>query len=111
MPEDFRCGPTTYRNPPSKKRTESVTDGKFDEYGQRSEVDVPACAMLKQGIETVSEPRQRPALIGQLNMFDRKLLTMQKTSPAYGTQGKHTLCVKVVDVFGCDTSIALEALV
>jgi adenine-specific DNA-methyltransferase len=29
----------------------------------------------------------------------------------YEQVGKHTLCVKVVDVFGCDTSITLEVTV
>ncbi len=26
----------------------------------------------------------------------------------YDKRGKHTICVKVVDVFGCDTSITVE---
>jgi adenine-specific DNA-methyltransferase len=27
----------------------------------------------------------------------------------YDKPGEHTICVKVVDVFGCDTSITVEA--
>jgi adenine-specific DNA-methyltransferase len=26
----------------------------------------------------------------------------------YAKAGKHTVCVKVVDVFGCDTSITID---
>ena len=36
-------------------------EGKYDEFGNRREVDVAACAMPMQRIETVDEPRQRAA--------------------------------------------------
>jgi hypothetical protein len=42
----------------------------------------------------------------------RKERALKLTSDAghvYETPGKHTICVKVVDVFGCETSMTLEA--
>ena len=47
-------------------RTELVWEGKYDEYGNRREVDIAACAMPMQKIETVDEPRQRAAAEGQI---------------------------------------------
>jgi len=42
---------------------------------------------------------------------DRSLKTVSEAGHAYETPGKHTICVKVVDVFGCDTSMTLEVSV
>jgi hypothetical protein len=39
---------------------------------------------------------------------DRSLKTVSDAGHVYDKPGKHNICVKVVDVFGCDTSIALE---
>ncbi len=39
---------------------------------------------------------------------DRSLKTVSAAGHVYDKRGKHILCVKVVDVFGCDTSITLE---
>jgi hypothetical protein len=39
---------------------------------------------------------------------DRTLKTVSDAEFAYDRTGKHTACVKVVDVFGCDTSITVE---
>jgi len=52
--------------------TELVWDGKYDEYGNRREVDVASCAMPMQKIETVDEPRQRAAAGGTLEMFEKQ---------------------------------------
>lgn len=38
---------------------------------------------------------------------DRSLKTVNHAEHTYA-RGRHTICVKVVDIFGCDTSIALE---
>jgi len=54
-------------------RTELVWDGKYDEFGNRREVDVAACAMPMQKIETVDEPRQRAAAEGNLELFEEQL--------------------------------------
>ncbi|MBE2181621.1 MAG: site-specific DNA-methyltransferase [Chthoniobacterales bacterium] len=68
----FHWGPTN-PHPLSKMRTELVWDGKYDEFGNRREVDVAACAMPMQKIETVDEPRQRAAAAGNLELFERQL--------------------------------------
>lgn len=39
---------------------------------------------------------------------DRSLRTVSDAGHTYAKAGKHTICVKVVDVFGCDTSITVE---
>ncbi|RWJ32021.1 site-specific DNA-methyltransferase [Mesorhizobium sp.] len=39
---------------------------------------------------------------------DRGLKTVSDAEFVYERSGKHTACVKVVDVFGCDTSITVE---
>lgn len=39
---------------------------------------------------------------------DRSLKTVSDAEFTYDKPGKHTACVKVVDVFGCDTSISVE---
>jgi adenine-specific DNA-methyltransferase len=40
---------------------------------------------------------------------DRSLKTVSDAAYEYSKPGPHTICVKVVDVFGCDTSITVEA--
>ncbi len=39
---------------------------------------------------------------------DRTLKTVSDAAHGYNKTGKHTICVKVVDVFGCDTSVTVE---
>ncbi|TYR36067.1 site-specific DNA-methyltransferase [Mesorhizobium microcysteis] len=39
---------------------------------------------------------------------DRSLKTISDADFSYNKPGKYTACVKVVDVFGCDTSISVE---
>lgn len=39
---------------------------------------------------------------------DRSLRTVSDAGHVYDKTGKHMICVKVVDVFGCDTSITLD---
>ncbi len=39
---------------------------------------------------------------------DRSLKTVSDAGHVYDKPGKHTICVKVVDVFGCDTSVTLD---
>ncbi|MGI8978481.1 MAG: hypothetical protein ACR2FY_04585 [Pirellulaceae bacterium] len=42
---------------------------------------------------------------------DRSLKTTSDAGHVYDKKGKHLICVKVVDVFGCDTSIIVEVKV
>ena len=46
-------------HPLSQLKTELVWDGKYDEYGNRREVDIAGVAMPLQKIETIDEPRSR----------------------------------------------------
>jgi hypothetical protein len=39
---------------------------------------------------------------------DRSLKTVSAAAHKYSRPGKYTACVKVVDTFGCDTSITVE---
>ncbi len=57
-------------HPLSTRKTELVWEGKYDEYGNRREVDLAGAAMPLQKIETVDEPRQRALVQGTL--FDEK---------------------------------------
>ena len=44
-------------HPLSKMKTELVWEGKYDEYGNRREVDIASSAMPLQKIETIDGPR------------------------------------------------------
>ncbi len=41
-------------HPLSTRKTELIREGKYDEYGNRREVDIAGCAMPMQKIETTS---------------------------------------------------------
>jgi len=86
MSELKKYGPDN-PHPLSTRKTELVWEGKYDEYGNRREVDIAGCAMPMQKIETIDEPDSR---LKPLGLFDL---------------GK---AHKVVDIFGCDTSITVE---
>ncbi len=58
-------------HPLSGMRTELVWEGKYDEYGNRREVDVAGCAMPMQKIETVDQPRSEAAALGQMDLFEK----------------------------------------
>jgi len=49
-----------------------VWEGKYDEYGQRREVDIAGCAMPMQKIESIDEPRREAAAAGQLSLFEQE---------------------------------------
>ena len=70
-------------HPLSKMTTELVWEGKYDEFGNRREVDIAGCSMPMQRIETVDEPRQRAAAEGQTDMFERKLLKVREDTPSW----------------------------
>jgi hypothetical protein len=46
-------------HPLSTRKTELVWEGKYDEFGNRREVDIAGCAMPMQKIETIDEPASR----------------------------------------------------
>ena len=57
-------------HPLSQMRTELVWEGKYDEFGNRREVNVAGLAMPLQKIETIDEPRSRAQAQGSL--FDEQ---------------------------------------
>ncbi|MCG3125571.1 MAG: hypothetical protein CHACPFDD_00396 [Phycisphaerae bacterium] len=59
-------------HPLSTLKTELVWEGKYDEYGNRREVDVAGCAMPLQKIETIDQPRSEAAAAGQLALFEKQ---------------------------------------
>jgi DNA modification methylase len=59
-------------HPLSQLRTGLVWEGKYDEFGNRREVDVAGCSMPMQKIETIDQPRSEAAAAGQLEMFDKR---------------------------------------
>jgi adenine-specific DNA-methyltransferase len=61
-----------HAHPLSQMRTELVGEGKYDEYGQRREVDIAGCAMPMQKIERIDEPRREAAASQQLTLFEQQ---------------------------------------
>ena len=67
-PDAVRYGPDN-PHPLSTRKTELVWEGKYDEYGNRREVDVAGCAMPMQRIETIDQPRsEAAAAVGGLSI-------------------------------------------
>ncbi len=54
-------------HPLSTRKTELIWEGKYDEYGNRREVDIAGCAMPMQKIETIDELTSR---LKPLGLFD-----------------------------------------
>ncbi|MDY6911488.1 MAG: site-specific DNA-methyltransferase [Chloroflexota bacterium] len=61
-------------HPLSQMKTELVWEGKYDEFGNRREVDIAGSAMPLQKIETVDQPRSEAAAAGaqQLSLFEKQ---------------------------------------
>lgn len=57
-------------HPLSQRKTELVWEGKYDEFGNRREINISGLAMPLQKIETIDEPRSRAVAQGKL--FDEK---------------------------------------
>ena len=60
-------------HPLSKMRTELVWEGKYDDYGNRRDVDVAGLAMPMQKIETIDEPRRQAVASGKLALFETEM--------------------------------------
>ncbi|ATS18281.1 site-specific DNA-methyltransferase [Parathermosynechococcus lividus PCC 6715] len=71
MPQQPTYGPHN-PHPLSQMRTELIWEGKYDEYGNRREVDIAGCAMPMQKIESIDEPRRAAAATGQLELFEQQ---------------------------------------
>lgn len=66
-------------HPLSTMKTELVWEGKYDEWGNRREVDIAGCAMPMQKIETIDQPRSEAHASGEGALFDQ---VMRKTRAA-----------------------------
>ena len=74
----------------SQMRTELVWEGKYDEYGDRREVDIADCAMpfasafrlRLQKIEGIDEPRREAIASQQLGLFEQQNPRVDDLSPA-----------------------------
>jgi adenine-specific DNA-methyltransferase len=82
MTEKPRYGPAN-PHPLSQLKTELVWEGKYDEYGNRRVVDIAACAMPMQKIETIDEPRSRAAAEGQIELFEKTQARIREESGQY----------------------------
>jgi len=60
-------------HPLSKMKTELVWEGKYDEFGNRREIDIAGLSMPMQKIETVDQPRSEAAAAGQLDVFEKEM--------------------------------------
>jgi adenine-specific DNA-methyltransferase len=59
-------------HPLSKIRTELVWEGKYDEYGNRREVEIAGSDMPLQKVEAIDEPRSSAEGVGQTDLFKKK---------------------------------------
>ncbi|HNP35837.1 MAG TPA: site-specific DNA-methyltransferase [Woeseiaceae bacterium] len=57
-------------NPLSEMRSELIWEGKYDEYGNRREVDIATLQMPMQKIETIDQPRSEAAACDQLELYE-----------------------------------------
>lgn len=60
-------------HPLSTLKTELVWEGKYDEYGNRRQVDIAGCTMPMQRIETIDEPRRQAIANGKLSLFESQI--------------------------------------
>ena len=65
MSDNTTFGPDN-PHPLSRMKTELVWEGKYDEFGNRREVDLAGLAMPLQKIETIDEPRSRAEAQGSM---------------------------------------------
>jgi adenine-specific DNA-methyltransferase len=59
-------------HPLSKIRTELVWEGKYDEYGNRREVEIAGSDMPLQKVEAIDEPCSSAEGMGQIDLFKKK---------------------------------------
>jgi len=105
-------------HPLSTLRTELVWEGKYDEYGNRREVDIAGCAMpfalafrlRLQKIESIDEPRRAAAATGQWSRFERQNPRMDDLSPAETLRERNRLFACVAQPFWGDNKLAMASL-
>jgi len=60
-------------HPLSQMKTELIWEGKYDEFGNRREIDIAGCSMPMQKIETVDQPRSEAIASGNLELFENEI--------------------------------------
>jgi len=71
MTQETHYGPSN-PHPLSKIKTELIWGGKYDEYGNRREVDIAGCDMPLQKIEAIDEPRSSAEGAGEMELFKKQ---------------------------------------
>ena len=71
MSEGPEYGPNN-PHPLSQVKTELVWEGKYDEYGNRREVEVAGADLPLQKVESIDEPRSSAEGKGQMELFEKK---------------------------------------
>ena len=71
MAEGPQYGPNN-PHPLSRLKTELVWEGKYDEYGNRREVDVAGADLPLQKVESIDQPYQAAQGGGQLGLWEQK---------------------------------------
>ncbi len=61
-------------HPLSTRKTELVWEGKYDEYGNRREVDIAGCAMPMQKIETIDRLSQTGRVLRWKWRYEDKII-------------------------------------
>jgi len=59
-------------HPLSQVKTELIWEGKYDEHGNRREVDVAGCVFPLQKVESIDEPRSHAEGVGQIDLFKKQ---------------------------------------
>lgn len=59
-------------HPLSQVKTELIWEGKYDERGNRREVDVAGCVLPLQKVESIDEPRSHAEGAGQMDLFKKQ---------------------------------------
>jgi adenine-specific DNA-methyltransferase len=59
-------------HPLSRIKTELIWEGKYDEFGNRREVDIAGCTLPLQKIEAIDEPFSSAQGAGQLALFKKQ---------------------------------------
>lgn len=73
------------------------------------------CSGLQYSERLGASPNRRPLASGSQQdcrtRKDRSLKTVSEAGYVYPRRGTYTACVKVLDTFGCDTSITVKVTV
>jgi adenine-specific DNA-methyltransferase len=71
MTDQVHYGPGN-PHPLSQVKTELIWEGKYDEHGNRREVDVAGCVLPLQKVESIDEPRSHAEGAGQMDLFKKQ---------------------------------------